>query len=54
MNDCGTGAEKVWRFISTRFFDFAQNDKVFGLRPIFREYQQYLAKTNAYFFDKGI
>ena len=33
MNNCGTGAEKVCRFVSTRFFDCAQNDKVFRLRP---------------------
>ncbi len=30
MNNCGTGAEKVCRFVSTRSFDFAQDDKVFG------------------------
>ena len=33
MNNCGTGAEKVCRFVSTRFFAYALNDKVFGLRP---------------------
>ena len=30
MNNCGTGAEKVCRFVSTRSFDFVQNDIVFG------------------------
>ena len=33
MNNCGTGAEKVCRFVSTRSFDCAQDDKVFRLRP---------------------
>ena len=33
MNNCGTGAEKVCRFVSTRFFECAQNDTVFYLRP---------------------
>ena len=33
MNNCGTGAEKVCRFVSTRFFDCVQNDTVFYLRP---------------------
>ena len=33
MNNFGTGAEKVYRFASTRSFDCAQNDKVFYLRP---------------------
>ena len=27
------GRRKSWPFVSTRFFDFAQNDKVFILRP---------------------
>ena len=33
MNNCGTGAKKVCRFVSTRSFDCAQDDKVFRLRP---------------------
>ena len=29
MNNCGTGAEKVCRFVSTRSFDCARNESLF-------------------------
>ena len=35
MNNCGADAEKFCRFVSTRFFDFAQNDSFFVAPNLF-------------------
>ena len=51
MNNCGTGAEKVCRFVSTRFFDCVQNDTVFYLRPKRKHIRSALIKGMCNFKD---